>query len=79
MPAMICVLGMFIRHPHSMRGAPTMHLMSAFCGGSVNHVFSVCVRCWLGMGVVFHLGMVMALMFGVRVCHFDLSHLGLVN
>ena len=69
MSAMVCVLGMFTSHIHSM------HLMSAFCRGSVSHVFSVCVRCWFGMSVVVHLGMVMMLLLGARVCHLVLAYL----
>ena len=74
MSAVVCMLSMFIRHIHSMRGVCAMHLMPAICGGSVSHMFSMCIRCWLGMSVVFHLGMFMMLMLGARVCHFDLLH-----
>ena len=74
MSAVVYMLSMFIRHIHSMRGVCAMHLMLGFWRDSVSHMFSVRVRCWFGMSVMFHLGMVMMLMLGVRVCHFDLLH-----
>ncbi len=66
MSAVVYVTRVFIRLTHFMR------TMLADWRGSVSHVVGVCVRCWLGMSIMFHLGMVMVLVLGVRVCHFAL-------
>ncbi|HMR98571.1 MAG TPA: hypothetical protein PKE62_04880 [Anaerolineales bacterium] len=70
MSAVVYVTSVFIRLTHSMRGMPSVHLMLGRWRGSMSHVFSMRVRWWFGMSIMFHLGMVMMLVFGVRVCHF---------
>lgn len=75
MSAVVYVTRVFIRLTHFMRGMCAVRTMLADWRGSVCHVVGVFVRWWFGMSIVFHLGMVMMLVFGVRVCHLALTYL----